>query len=56
LGGLGAAAFGHIAGHPALGGHRSLIIDLPGHGLSGGCRQSSEPVLDWPSHGIDREK
>jgi pimeloyl-ACP methyl ester carboxylesterase len=34
LGGLGAAAFGHIAGHPALGGHRSLVIDLPGHGLS----------------------
>ena len=34
LGGIGAAAFGHIAGHPALGGHRSLVIDLPGHGLS----------------------
>jgi pimeloyl-ACP methyl ester carboxylesterase len=34
LGGLGSAAFGHIAGHPALGGHRSLVIDLPGHGLS----------------------
>ena len=34
LGGTGWAAFGHIAGHPALGGHRSLVIDLPGHGLS----------------------
>ena len=34
LGGTGWAAFGHIAGQPALGGHRSLVIDLPGHGLS----------------------
>jgi pimeloyl-ACP methyl ester carboxylesterase len=34
LGGTGAAVFGGIAGHPALGGHRSLVIDLPGHGLS----------------------
>lgn len=34
LGGTGAATFGHIAGHPAFGGHRSLVIDLPGHGLS----------------------
>jgi pimeloyl-ACP methyl ester carboxylesterase len=34
LGGTGAAAFGHIAGHPALGGHRTLVVDLPGHGLS----------------------
>src|SRR6478609_2189282 len=34
LGGVGWAAFGHIAGHPTLGGHRSLVIDLPGHGLS----------------------
>lgn len=34
LGGTGWAAFGHIAGHPALGGHRWLVIDLPGHGLS----------------------
>ena len=34
LGGTGAAAFGHIAGDPALGGHRSLVIDLPGHGSS----------------------
>ena len=34
LGGVGWAAFGHIACHQALRGHRSLIIDLPGHGLS----------------------
>ena len=34
LGGTGSATFGHIAGHPDLGGHRSLVIDLPGHGLS----------------------
>jgi pimeloyl-ACP methyl ester carboxylesterase len=34
LGSTGWAAFGHIVGHPALGGHRSLVIDLPGHGLS----------------------
>ena len=34
LGGTGSAAFGHVAGDPALGGHRSLVIDLPGHGLS----------------------
>ena len=34
LGGTGWATFGHIAGHPALGEHRSLVIDLPGHGLS----------------------
>jgi pimeloyl-ACP methyl ester carboxylesterase len=40
LGGTGSAAFGHIAGHPALGGHRSLVIDLPGHGLS-------DRPLDW---------
>ena len=33
LGGTG-AAFGGVAGHPALGGHRSLVIDLPGHGTS----------------------
>jgi len=34
LGGTGAGTFGHIARHPALGAHRSLVIDLPGHGLS----------------------
>jgi pimeloyl-ACP methyl ester carboxylesterase len=34
MGGSGFAAFGHIAGHPALGSHRSIIVDLPGHGLS----------------------
>lgn len=34
LGGTGWVAFGHIARHPGLGGHRSLVIDLPGHGLS----------------------
>jgi pimeloyl-ACP methyl ester carboxylesterase len=28
------AAFGGVAGHPRLGGHRSIVIDLPGHGLS----------------------
>jgi pimeloyl-ACP methyl ester carboxylesterase len=34
LGGSGFAAFAHVAGHPSLGGHRSIILDLPGHGLS----------------------
>jgi pimeloyl-ACP methyl ester carboxylesterase len=34
LGGTGGAVFGGVAGHAALGGHRSLVIDLPGHGLS----------------------
>lgn len=34
MGGIGWATFGHFAGHPALGGHRSLVVDLPGHGLS----------------------
>jgi pimeloyl-ACP methyl ester carboxylesterase len=34
MGGLGSATFGEVAGHRALGGHRSLVIDLPGHGLS----------------------
>jgi pimeloyl-ACP methyl ester carboxylesterase len=34
MGGVGWATFGDVAGHPALGGHRSLVIDLPGHGLS----------------------
>ncbi len=33
-GGTGSWHFGGIAGHPALGGHRSLLIDLPGHGMS----------------------
>ena len=34
LGGTGAAAFGHVAADALLGGHRSLVIDLPGHGSS----------------------
>jgi pimeloyl-ACP methyl ester carboxylesterase len=34
LGGVGWAIFGHVARHPALDDHRSLVIDLPGHGLS----------------------
>ncbi len=34
MGGVGWATFGEVAGHPLLGGHRSLVIDLPGHGLS----------------------
>jgi pimeloyl-ACP methyl ester carboxylesterase len=34
MGGLGWARFGHVVGRPALGGHRSLVVDLPGHGLS----------------------
>ena len=34
LGGIAWAAFGSVAGHSALGGHRSIVIDLPGHGLS----------------------
>lgn len=34
MGGLGWARFGHVVLHPALGGHRSLVVDLPGHGLS----------------------
>src|SRR5215218_6817157 len=34
LGGTGAGIFGDVAHAPALGGHRSLVIDLPGHGLS----------------------
>ncbi|MDX3235530.1 alpha/beta hydrolase [Streptomyces sp. ME03-5709C] len=35
--GLGAASsvyFAHIAAHPALAGRRSLLVDLPGHGIS----------------------
>jgi pimeloyl-ACP methyl ester carboxylesterase len=34
LGCLGGAIFGGVAGHPELGGHRTIVIDLPGHGLS----------------------
>jgi pimeloyl-ACP methyl ester carboxylesterase len=34
LGRVAWAAFGHIAGHPSMGGHRSIVVDLPGHGLS----------------------
>jgi len=34
LGGTGAAVYGDFASDPALGGHRSLVVDLPGHGLS----------------------
>ena len=34
LGGTGWSVFGHIAGHPAMGGRRSIVVDLPGHGLS----------------------
>ena len=34
LGGTGAAVFGEVAGHPALGRHRTLVVDLPGHCLS----------------------
>ena len=34
LGWTSAAVFAHIVAQPALAGHRSLLIDLPGHGLS----------------------
>lgn len=34
LGGNGAAIFGAVADAPALAGHRSVLIDLPGHGAS----------------------
>jgi len=34
LGGNGEAILGSVADDPALGGHRSLLIDLPGHGAS----------------------
>ena len=34
LGGTFAAAFAHVVAHPALVRRRSLLIDLPGHGLS----------------------
>jgi pimeloyl-ACP methyl ester carboxylesterase len=34
LGGNGEAILGGVADDPALGGHRSILIDLPGHGAS----------------------
>ncbi|HEY4227906.1 MAG TPA: alpha/beta hydrolase [Candidatus Limnocylindrales bacterium] len=34
LGGNGESILGNLAGDPALGGHRSLLVDLPGHGTS----------------------
>src|SRR4029079_17586846 len=34
LGGNGEAILGAVADDPVLGGHRSLLIDLPGHGAS----------------------
>jgi pimeloyl-ACP methyl ester carboxylesterase len=34
LGCVAGAIYMGVAGHPALGGHRSIVIDLPGHGLS----------------------
>ena len=34
LGSSGTWVFGEVAQDPRLGGHRSLIVDLPGHGLS----------------------
>lgn len=34
LGGTGAAIFGEVATDPRLGGHRSIVLDLPGHGHS----------------------
>lgn len=34
LGGSGAGVFGGVAGHPSLNGHRTLVLDLPGHGMS----------------------
>jgi pimeloyl-ACP methyl ester carboxylesterase len=34
LGGTGAATFGEVATDPRLGGRRSIVIDLPGHGRS----------------------
>ena len=34
LGGTGAAILGGSALDPRLGGHRTLVVDLPGHGLS----------------------
>lgn len=40
LGSIAWAVFGHVVAHPALGGHRSLLVELPGHGLS-------DRPLDW---------
>jgi pimeloyl-ACP methyl ester carboxylesterase len=34
LGGNGMAVFGGVVGQPVLGGHRSIVLDLPGHGAS----------------------
>jgi pimeloyl-ACP methyl ester carboxylesterase len=34
LGGNGEAILGTLADDPALGGHRSILVDLPGHGAS----------------------
>lgn len=34
LGGSGEAIFGEVARHPAIAGHRSILLDLPGHGAS----------------------
>jgi pimeloyl-ACP methyl ester carboxylesterase len=34
LAGTAFAAFGEVAGHPRIAGHRTLLIDLPGHGHS----------------------
>jgi pimeloyl-ACP methyl ester carboxylesterase len=34
LGGTGEAIFGAVADAPALAGHRSILVDLPGHGAS----------------------
>lgn len=34
LGGNGEAIFGSAARHPAIAGHRSILVDLPGHGSS----------------------
>lgn len=45
LGGLGSAVFGGIARHPDLGRLRSLVLDLPGHGLS-------DRPADW-SYSLD---
>jgi pimeloyl-ACP methyl ester carboxylesterase len=40
MGGIGWAVFGQVVADPALSGHRSLVIDLPGHG-------SSDRPSDW---------
>jgi pimeloyl-ACP methyl ester carboxylesterase len=34
LGGTGEAILGGVARHPAIAGHRSILVDLPGHGAS----------------------